>query len=385
MGEIFNIESQVSEYVLDVTLVDIKDIYIISDFFLHELGDQKYLKDTKNKIETIDPCIWNKIRKYINTYESPYKTKFDKKSKLITPISRAYYKLQEILIDNDIRCIGKSFHIAESPGGFIQSVLEIRKKKMYKGKCITVSLLPSDCKETSVPVYPKYLYEHKYVDIIKGKNKNWNGNIMILSDFLEILKYMKNEVISIVTADGGINDNGLFNNKEISHINLIFCEIVLALFTLNEHGTFILKIFDIYTKATRDFILLLSMLFDNVIITKPLTSRPTNSEKYIICKNYKKEKFSTEMKNTFIKTIFMLKNTTIVSKLFQDMPDYNIINKCILNVNNKTCLTQTESIKTTLDFITKNKFTNVYIDYSRYTNFNLKKEFLNDKWIKKYS
>ena len=47
-------------------------------------------------------------------------------------------------------------------------------------------------------------------------------------------------------------------------------------------GTFVLKIFDIFTEPTIDFLYLLSSLYKNVFIMKPETSRIANSEKYII-------------------------------------------------------------------------------------------------------
>ena len=45
--------------------------------------------------------------------------------------------------------------------------------------------------------------------------------------------------------------------------------------------------FDIFEKSTVDIIYLLSCFYNKVIITKPYTSRGANSEKYIVCKNFK--------------------------------------------------------------------------------------------------
>ena len=52
-------------------------------------------------------------------------------------------------------------------------------------------------------------------------------------------------------------------------------------------GTFILKIFDMFLESTIEMIYLLSTLYKSVIVTKPYTSRIANSERYIICKNFK--------------------------------------------------------------------------------------------------
>ena len=53
------------------------------------------------------------------------------------------------------------------------------------------------------------------------------------------------------------------------------------------NGTFILKIFDMFSKSTQDYIYLLSLFYNKVYIFKPQTSRLANSEKYIVCKDFK--------------------------------------------------------------------------------------------------
>ena len=42
-----------------------------------------------------------------------------------------------------------------------------------------------------------------------------------------------------------------------------------------------------FLESTIELVYLLSTLYKNVIITKPYTSRTANSERYIICKNFK--------------------------------------------------------------------------------------------------
>jgi len=52
-------------------------------------------------------------------------------------------------------------------------------------------------------------------------------------------------------------------------------------------GSFVLKIFDTFSYCSIQLIYLLSYLYEDVCITKPLPSRPANSEKYIICNNFR--------------------------------------------------------------------------------------------------
>ena len=85
-------------------------------------------------------------------------------------------------------------------------------------------------------------------------------------------------------------------------------------------GSFILKIYDCFSKLTSHFILLLSQYYRNVYIYKPFTSRSFNSERYIICTEFKG--ISIEELNNFnyklnkyehyLSTLKMIKNTDII-------------------------------------------------------------------------
>jgi hypothetical protein len=52
-------------------------------------------------------------------------------------------------------------------------------------------------------------------------------------------------------------------------------------------GSFILKVYDTFTRFSLDLLFLLSNLYEEVYIIKPSTSRFANSEKYIVCKGFR--------------------------------------------------------------------------------------------------
>eukprot|EP00276_Gloeochaete_wittrockiana_P005361 CAMPEP_0184669880 /NCGR_PEP_ID=MMETSP0308-20130426/79513_1 /TAXON_ID=38269 /ORGANISM="Gloeochaete witrockiana, Strain SAG 46.84" /LENGTH=92 /DNA_ID=CAMNT_0027116359 /DNA_START=20 /DNA_END=295 /DNA_ORIENTATION=- len=56
---------------------------------------------------------------------------------------------------------------------------------------------------------------------------------------------------------------------------------------LRKGGDFVCKIFDIYRPFNVGLFYLLYRHFDRVAIFKPLTSRPANSERYVVCKGFK--------------------------------------------------------------------------------------------------
>ena len=63
--------------------------------------------------------------------------------------------------------------------------------------------------------------------------------------------------MNIITGDGGFDFSIDFNKQEQLAYRMIFCEIVTALSIQKLGGTFICKIFDIYTNLTIQFIYLL--------------------------------------------------------------------------------------------------------------------------------
>jgi cap1 methyltransferase len=60
----------------------------------------------------------------------------------------------------------------------------------------------------------------------------------------------------------------------------------------------VVKVFDILTETSIQLIYLLFSFYKEVYIYKPKTSRPTNSEKYIICKYFDITGFSSNKLKT---------------------------------------------------------------------------------------
>lgn len=304
----------------------------------------KKLKEKKDRIGDVDSQTWLFARKLINVYEYPkIKHEYSISEGIVkTPVSRAYYKLWEILQDFNINCKGDSLHLAESPGGFIQATVDYRRVKYRTEHYKTYSVsLNSEEGDFEVPKFHKTIYETKNVEIFdfdKG-----DGDITKVDTFFNLQKELKSKEICLVTADGGINDHGEFNNKEIKHVNLIFSELVQAVFVLKDGGTFIVKIFDIFTDATVNTIYLLSYLFGNVKISKPLTSRYTNSEKYMVCTNFRKEKF-TSIRNKLFRLLCSIDNVEgfVVESLFE-IKSTNFIDK-ILKYNEDCISSQITNI-----------------------------------------
>jgi hypothetical protein len=75
--------------------------------------------------------------------------------------------------------------------------------------------------------------------------------------------------------------------QEMSTAALHYCEMVTALGVLSPGGSFILKAFTLFEHPTVCALHLMGALFQEVHVYKPATSKPGNSETYIIGKQFK--------------------------------------------------------------------------------------------------
>ena len=90
----------------------------------------------KNKIDEKEyNKSWDNYKKYSNEYElvhtSCIKNKINNSVAYYIPLSRSYFKLWEIISDYGLLSFSNSIssaHIAEGPGGFMEAVVNYRKK-----------------------------------------------------------------------------------------------------------------------------------------------------------------------------------------------------------------------------------------------------------------
>ena len=253
----------------------------------------KYLKTLKLQIDNKQQQ-WDNYKKYINPYEFIH-TSISYNINPVSikkPLSRSFFKLIEILTDmNYSRYLPvnkatrqlTSFHFAEGPGGFIEAILYLRRSKFDKYYGMTLI----NKKNNSIPGWNKaknFISENNTVHIENGVTND--GNILNTDNLKYCYKKYKSSC-DLVTGDGGFDFTKDFNNQEVASLKLALAQIVGAISCQKKNGWFILKVFDTLTQGSIDLLYLLSILYNNIIIVKPNTSRQANSEKYIVCKNFR--------------------------------------------------------------------------------------------------
>ena len=311
-----------------------------------------YLKKIKSDIENYSN-EWDNYKKYINPYEYIH-TNVPNSNMSVSkhkPLSRSYYKMIEIcyLLDivKDLPKTCNTFHLAEGPGGFIEALCYMRKNK---SDCyIGMTLIDND---VNVPCWKKsqnFLKNNKNVFIENGKDNT--GDIMKKINLLYCFEKYGNSM-DLITGDGGFDFSIDFNKQETISSKIIFSQIAFTVAIQKKGGSCILKFFDTFTKISVDMIHILSLLYKEVFFVKPNTSRYANSEKYIICKNYRLND-SKNLVNAFADIMDNFDNIELTSILNQDYPSF-YLNK-IEEFNAIFGQQQIETIAQTLNLINNKK------------------------------
>ena len=249
----------------------------------------------KEKIDQLENCEnWDKIKKIGNPYELIY-TSYNKKRKNDSisnylPISRSYFKMWELFYNFQFfKFFNQKHkhifaHLAEGPGGFMEAShnyrVKITGKKNDLDTFTGITLKPTN----------DYIPDWNKIKRIFNNNENVKieyGNLYILDDVKKYINKFKYDKAHFVTADGGFDYSSNFNGQEVNSCQIIYSEAIIALNILREKGCFVCKVFDLFTITMVQILYILTCSFEHVYIYKPETSRPANSEKYLVCMYYK--------------------------------------------------------------------------------------------------
>ena len=173
--------------------------------------------------------------------------------------------------------------VCSGPGGFSEYILW-RKKWLSKGFGFTLKNTGHDFKLEDFYAGPPESFEPHYgVGGVDGDGNVFNSeNISEFKNF--VLDNTGGRGVHFLMADGGFCVEGQENIQEILSKQLYLCQCIVALSILRPGGHFVCKVFDIFTPFSSGLVYLMYRSFHAVAIHKPNTSRPANSERYIICK-----------------------------------------------------------------------------------------------------
>ena len=435
---------------LSVVRADNNHVYVSSSIYAH-------LCDIKHQIEKYQDT-WDNIKKFTNPYEYIHSNITGNKTNIskLRPLSRSFYKMIEIIKNNDILSqyqhtvvqrpefkMGiKTFHLAEGPGGFIEAIaylrgLEYQRQMREDTKSAVTADKPDDGTATTQAIqilkkntdfHDEYMKEQEYLKLsrrifenqkestngavgvggVYGNDRHYGmtlvnddpicpgwkktrtflethpnviiengadktGNLISLENFLYCAEKYKNKM-DIVTADGGFDFSVDFNHQESMATQLVLCEVFYALAIQKPGGSFILKIFDVFHKATVDILYILSYYYNNVSIMKPYTSRIANSEKYVVCQGFKIAD-STQIIQQFASIFHLIQSAAndggvcvtcdgVLSSLLPFDHDLYFLNR-VEEMNAMVSFQQIENITSTLSIITNHRNAEKLEQYKR--------------------
>jgi 23S rRNA U2552 (ribose-2'-O)-methylase RlmE/FtsJ len=355
-----------------------KKIYLVTSLFE---------KNIDYKEETDDGVKFTSIDNGIKSFIKQINPKFPQ------ILNRAFLKLWEILVMFDLIPDENTFvssHLAEGPGSFIQATILYREmqaklgliKSFNKDKYYGVTLHSDHEHLLMQKEFIKYFEDEKlgrlniletksiqeikdmYGGSRKYKDVATNGDLTRIST-INIFGGAKGEKgyaepSDLITADGGF-DWKKENLQEQEAYRLIFGEIVAALKLQKNGGNFVIKIFESFTKVTIKMIELLRVFYKKVYLVKPYTSRISNSEKYVVCKDFDKSSLTVSvLKNLEDMIISMNKNELFnIIDIFTDCEISEDVMKDYKDINLQLLLKQYTGINNIIRFINLDNYNDI--------------------------
>jgi FtsJ-like methyltransferase/mRNA capping enzyme/mRNA capping enzyme, beta chain len=256
-------------------------------------GDMPFAKTALDSAREMYRGKTNEVLQVLDIY-SGLREEIRAKYKAIHPITNAWMKLWEMIITENLlpKDSNTVFCNAELPGNFVYAINCYCNSRNKKLRWFASSLYPE---ERSSALSDKYGLLRRYPEkwLMNSEHK---GDIRMQADinYIEqkILELTHNERVDLYTSDVGQEkkDESDYVNEEQNHLLLHYGQILCGLLTLKNGGNFVVKQFGFTLPETIILIGRVASLFDTCIILKPSTSKPCNSENYLIGKGYHRER-----------------------------------------------------------------------------------------------
>jgi DNA-directed RNA polymerase II subunit RPB2 len=200
----------------------------------------------------------------------------------------------------------QAFCNAELPGAFVIAINHFMKTKCVSSQFdwIASSYLPDAAMQAGnkTILEDKFkIYERNRLHWLMGPAPNGlpDGEQPVTGDVTDPQvintlgnaahqRFAETDGATIYTSDVGIEIDQKDLNKQEELTSFVnFGQILSGLLSLAVGGHFVTKQFTFVTPFSRSLIAIVSSLFREMYITKPKTSRPTNSEVYLVGKGFK--------------------------------------------------------------------------------------------------
>jgi DNA-directed RNA polymerase II subunit RPB2 len=279
---------------------------------------QEEINAAKSKLDEIPQDIYQKLSRTLDSYARLRTIVMDKYNmEHATNAALKMYELiyqMELLTDGPVSVAGsttsnclpvvQAFCNAELPGAFVIAINHFMKTRCVSSQFdwIASSYFPAAAlaKGDATILEDKYkIYARNRLHWLMGPAPNGlpDGEDPITGDVtdpsvINVLgnaahqRFASNDGANLYTSDVGkdIKDP---NRAEEETADINMGQVVSGLLSLAVGGHFVTKQFTFVTPFTRSLIAIVASLFNETYITKPKTSRPLNSEIYLVGKGFK--------------------------------------------------------------------------------------------------
>lgn len=106
--------------------------------------------------------------------------------------------------------------------------------------------------------------------------------------FVQFVLSQQPDGVDLVTGDGGFDledtqDKTLLHRQEFLSSRLLLTQALVGIGCTKAEGNFVVKVFDTVTSISAQILFVLAQCFEAILIFKPVSSRPANAERYVLC------------------------------------------------------------------------------------------------------
>ena len=287
----------------------------------------KFKQITPDK-KLIDIKEYNKLQTIKNSYNNPLFDEARRNTNSFENIGRSFFinragvKLANIdavfnILRNDGGLIaqqtvsGPQFFtycdVAGAPGAFTQYILFRRFNSTGLGISLRGGL-----------DWHKKIVQMEQFEIYNGEDGS--GDLLTQSsNFIDRVKWKFKDKVDLIVADGGADVSKNFEYQEQLSVPLVVSECYIGVTSVKPGGSFVLKIFDTVTTVMSHLLYLLGLSFEKVVIFKPISSRPANSERYVICTKLRRQ--GADMTAALLKKVWKQQGTEYIPTSLIDKVD----------------------------------------------------------------
>lgn len=245
------------------------------------------LQECKSRIDapyTQNPTRWEELTILLEpsrAIRDTMRARFDPQN-----VTNAWLKLVEMFAAFGIATDGKPvrmFDNASAPGAFIMAA-------HYWTKCVYPTKFDWMASTWSADAYvalgDTYGLQKTFPERFTTHGTKFNGDTMDVK-YLRFMESKYAGTFMLYTSDLGMRiPDGKYNAQEAVNARGNLGQILMGLLTLARDGTLITKQFSHMSSFTISIMAILSSVFEKLYIAKPLTSKPDNSEEYLVGLNY---------------------------------------------------------------------------------------------------